>query len=316
MHTKPKELQFESHFAELDGGDRLHLRRIYNDPKGEPVFLVHGMLENGHIFYTNSGKGYASYLAQNGYDVFVADLRGRGYSTPRVNRHSEFGHKEMLTEDMPAYLAKIQELKGEQPMHWGAHSWGGVSLLAYLAIANPQPPVKSIVFFGAKRRISVRNWYFFWMIRVSWWHIFPLLIKLKGFIPAKDYKLGGENESRGVFYQTDYWVREKEWKHWDTGWDFAKALQGKPLPPVLYLAGKKDRVLGHPTDVQLLAEETGDQIRTFHMLSKENGHQIDYGHINMLTHPQAVQDVFPIALEWMNGKYKGRDWSDGINPAQ
>lgn len=299
MHTNSQELQFESHFKTLEGGDKLHVKRIYSDPKGEPVLLIHGFFENGMIFYTESGKGYAPFLARNGYDVFVADLRGRGKSEPRINRHSDFGQQEFLSEEMPAFLELIRELKGDRPVHWGAHSWGGVMLLAYLAVTDPMPPVASLVLFGAKRRISVRNWQYYTSILLGWRFIAPLAISWKGYLDAITFKMGADNESKRVFAETAYWVKEKEWRHWTTGWDFAAALQAKKLPPVLYFAGKKDKVLGHPTDVTLLANETGDQVKRIHLLSVENGHALDYGHINMLIHPKAAEDVFPFALEWM-----------------
>jgi len=299
MHTNSEELKFESHYREIEGGDRLHVRRIYQNPTGEPVLLIHGFFENGMIFYTESGKGYAPFLAQQGYDVFVADLRGRGKSEPRINRDSDFGQQEFLSMEMPAFLALIKDLRGNCPVHWAAHSWGGVMLLAYLAVSDPMPPVASMVLFGAKRRISVRNWSYFVSILLGWRLIAPLAIRWKGYLDAVSLKMGADNESKRVFEETAYWVKEKQWRHWSTGWDFAAALQKKKLPPTLYLAGKKDKVLGHPTDVALLASETGDQVKKLHLLSVENGHALDYGHINMLVHPKAVGDVYPVALQWM-----------------
>lgn len=294
-----QELTYESHFASLEGGDQLHLRRIYCDPGGEPVLLIHGFIENGRIFYTEKGKGYAPFLARQGYDVFVADLRGRGKSTPRIHRGSDFGQQEFLNEEFPAFVAKVVELKGNVPMHWAAHSWGGVMLLAYLALHEPPVPIRSMVLFGSKRHISVRNWTYYWMIYGVWRLIFPFIIRRKGYVEAVKYKMGGDNESAKVFFETDQWVREKEWHHWVTGEDLSALLNKKNLPPTLYFAGQNDKVLGHPIDVQLLADETGEQHRHTHLLSRENGHLLDYGHIDMMTHPKAKEDHFPMALKWM-----------------
>ena len=56
-----------------DSPERLHVRRFVGE--GPPILLLHGSVENGRIFYTDSGRGLASYLARNGHDVYVCDLR-------------------------------------------------------------------------------------------------------------------------------------------------------------------------------------------------------------------------------------------------
>ena len=46
------------------------------------VLMIHGAVENGRIFYSNSGKGLAPFLCNSDSDVFVIDLPGRGESQP------------------------------------------------------------------------------------------------------------------------------------------------------------------------------------------------------------------------------------------
>lgn len=56
----------------------LHLRHIYQEGcTGSAVLLLHGAIENGKIFYTEKNKGFAPFLAKNGYNCFVADLGER-----------------------------------------------------------------------------------------------------------------------------------------------------------------------------------------------------------------------------------------------
>lgn len=299
MQSSSAQLHYTSHFAPLPNGDQIHLRRIHLNAEGPPVLLVHGAIENGRIFYTEDGKGYAPFLAQAGYDVFVADQRGRGLSTPAVHAGSQFGLSEFIDEDFPAMLSLLEQLRGRVPVHWGAHSWGGVMLLAYLARHASPLPVISIVQFGVKRRISVRNLSYQWMIGFGWNIVGSWIVRRKGYLDAVRFKMGADNESAKTYHEMNIWINDREWKHWEEDFDFSEALSRQQLPPTLYLAGARDRVLGHPTDVQILADETGEQDRAFQLLSKKNGHLHDYGHINMLTHPLARQDHFPLALEWM-----------------
>src|SRR5215203_377312 len=101
----------ESIFIPFRAGEQLHMKRFFTGENDPPVFMLHGSIENGRIFYSASGKGLAPFLASNGYDVFVADLRGRGLSTPSINRHSTYGVHESIMEEIPVFLNKIRELK-------------------------------------------------------------------------------------------------------------------------------------------------------------------------------------------------------------
>ena len=68
-----KNLTFDSLYLPTIDGETLHLKRIHSNGQGIPVFMVHGSIENWKIFYTDKGKGFAPFLAQHGFDVFVAD---------------------------------------------------------------------------------------------------------------------------------------------------------------------------------------------------------------------------------------------------
>lgn len=292
------QIKSESIFIKVNS-EELHLRRLYADEKGESVLMIHGSIENGKIFYSSSGKGLAPYLAQNGFDVFVADLRGRGLSKPAINRNSTHGLTEILNEDFPAMMDKIKELKGDVPQHWVAHSWGGVMMLAWLAQNFNRVKVSSMVFFATKRRITAFNTKKIWMINIMWNFAAKIFILFKGYLPAREMKIGSDNESRKSHRETTTWVNSKKWLGWNNRFDYAAGLKKLSLPPILYLAGASDKVLGHPKDVKLLIKETGSQNYEFKILGKSNGNLHDYGHIDILTHSDAEKDVYPVALSWM-----------------
>ncbi len=289
----------ESIYIQLPSNDILHLQRFYKAGTGEPILMIHGSIEDGRIFYSDSGKGLAPYLASKGYDVFVADLRGRGKSTPAISKASTFGLTETLEEDLPAFINKIIEIKGPVPQHWMAHSWGGVLQLAYLARYQRKEQVASLVFFGTKRHISIWSWRKMLMIDVMWRLVANTVKAFKGYLPAKQLKMGSDNETLRSHAETDVWVKNKQWLDWRDSFNYAKALQSKKLPPALYLTGINDLVLGNPKDVQLLADETGPSPKKVVIVGKQTGFKHNYDHINLLTHKDAPQDHFKLVTDWL-----------------
>ena len=293
-------VQEESHFIELANGYTLHLKRFYTNSSAAPVLMLHGSVENGRVFYSSSGKGLAPFLSQNDFDVFVPDLRGRGKSTPLISRNAKCGLSEILQEDIPAIINKIIELKGDVPLHWVAHSWGGVLLLAFFAKNPSLIKVASMVLFATKRRISVWNLKRVYMIDIWWNWIGKLCILKYGYLPAKEFKMGSDNESAKSHNETNQWIYGKKWVDWKDGFDYAAGLRSMNLPPILSMTGIGDKVLGHPKDAQLLLDEIGMPNENVHILSKQNGNLHNYGHIDILTHPDCIKDHFPFTTQWMH----------------
>ncbi|HET8859284.1 alpha/beta fold hydrolase [Marivirga sp.] len=291
-------MQSESLFIEKEDY-KLHLKHFWTVKNAPSVFLVHGSIEDGKIFYSKSGKGLAPFLAENGFNVFVADLRGRGKSTPHPSVHNNFGHTSAFEEDIPDFIEKIKDNTGKEPEHWISHSWGGVHFMAYLA-KNDAPDLKSIVFFASKRDIRVQNLKKWINVNILWLGICTLITKTKGYLPAKKYNIGSADEAKDYFLEVNKWVRSRDWKDLRNGFDYAAALQSKSLPPILSITGAGDTHTGHPIDCKRFLKELGNQNNfTFKVIGKNQGYKNDYDHINLLTHRDAKDDHFLEVLEWL-----------------
>ncbi len=295
----------EDLFVPVTASDTLYVKRIRHPlHNGQPVLMVHGVMANGRIFYSDSGKGLAHYLASQGYDVYVADLRGRGRSTPRISRHARHGQTEIIREDLPALHAAVRQHSGGQAVHWMAHSWGGVhmsSALLYQPALIPQ--VASLVYFGSKRSVHVRNLNKLLEVDLMWNGVARLLCRSVGYLPARRMGLGADDESNKSHWQSKQWAKVRPWVDSDDGFDYAAAAQRHTLPPALYFAAQNDPCRGHPDDVRRFRAESGAHLSRVHLLARHTGHRHDYDHVSLLTHPDAANDHFPLVLAWLAGQH-------------
>ncbi|NVK24975.1 MAG: alpha/beta fold hydrolase [Gammaproteobacteria bacterium] len=299
-------VQQESLFVE-QGHHKLHLRHIWCDSEagvelerhtGTPILMVHGAIENGLIFYTKKGKGLACYLAQQGFDVYVADLRGRGLSTPAIHEDPEHGQHESIVEDIPA-LAHFIKQKTQQDMHIVCHSWGGVlTSSAMTRNSELRDSVKSLLCFGTKRQVTVWNLERLLKVELFWHRAAQWITKRKGYLDAVKLKAGSDNETHKTLTQGANWVKRSQWVDSEDGFNYANAAQSTEWPPTWHITGVSDKVLGHAQDVQLFIKESNQNAK-FSNLSKAIGNALDYDHINILTHPKAVNDHFPEVAEWL-----------------
>lgn len=287
----------ESYYV-ASGKNSLHVKRLFVDNGGEPVAMLHGSMEDGRIFYSRKMQGLAPYLALQGYDVFVVDMSARGKSKPPLARNTPDNQTTAIVEEIPAFKSFIDEIKGNRKQHWVAHSWGGVLMLAYVARFGGAG-IASMSFFATKRRISVVHPERIFKVDIVWNIIGKIVANIYGYFPSKHLKIGSDNEPKHYHRQVVDWVYKRKWIDLVDGFDYNAAFKEVVVPPTLYLAGKNDAFLGHPTDVQKLIKEVGGTQDKFVLLSKATGHLHDYDHVNILTHPDAPQDQFPLVVEWM-----------------
>lgn len=295
-------LKYESIMASLPSTDQVHMIRFYRNKKqlGAPVFMLHSTLEDGRTFYSDDGTGLACYLARQGYDVYVADLRGKGKSWPRISRRSSFGCHQTITEDIPALLKKIIVKRGKVPQIWIGHGWGSVLMCAYYArFGDSLCPVARMAHFGARRQIQSFNSSKKLLINFLWLKLSRLLVRISGYMPAKLLKLGRCNESQGTYSDYLNWSLQPEWSDSEDGFSYGEAIRQQILPPSFYFASAGDRAYGDPADVREFMKELGPHDGRMMVLSRSGGNLRDYGHRDMLLHRDCEDDHFPLLLQWL-----------------
>lgn len=280
-------------------GETLHLQRIFQREGGPATFMLHGSLGNGRVFYSMTGKGLAPYLARQGFDTFVGDLRGRGRSKPPIGPNSDYGQTESITEEIPAFHKVIAELRPQTPVYWSAHSWGGTLLLSTLArYPELREQVRAGVFFGSKRVIYRDTFLKLFALTPAWDFLGRSLVGLRGYLSGQWIGFSDDCESRRSFHQTAQWLGGGEWVDEADGFDYLAAIRELDLPPILHLSGAKDTVLGAAPDIRKFVKECGCSKAQVKVVGRAHGHYRDYTHLDILIHPYGPKDHFRLVKDW------------------
>ena len=280
--------------------ETLHLKQISKSSSAIPVLCIPGAIENGKIFYSEkSNKGLAYYLANNGYQAFVADFRGKGKSYPKIDKESSFGQFEIITEDIKIFIDFIIEKTDSKKINILSHSWGGVLISSFLA-RNPEyiRKIASMVYIAVKRRVMVVNMHRIFVVTFIWNFLTKLIVKIFSYLPSHIFTFASESESKQSVLDSINWVKNNPWIDQIDSFNYEIALKNITLPATLHLTGISDLSLGNPIDVQLFINESGHHPYQFKILGKEFGNNLDYNHINILTAREAYDDHFPLIIKW------------------
>lgn len=116
-----------------------------------PVVLCHGLGYNSRFWDLTPANNLAGYLAQRGFDVWLVDLRGSGFSTrpgwailhgpqfhPLRILQTRFDKinwtiDDHVLHDLPAAIDRVKQETGRPAVHFVGHSLGGICAYGYLA---------------------------------------------------------------------------------------------------------------------------------------------------------------------------------------
>ncbi|KAK1123312.1 hypothetical protein K0M31_008931 [Melipona bicolor] len=126
----------------------LQLDRITGSKKSPPsnnkpaVLLLHGVLDCSATWLLDAKKGLGFILADQGYDVWMGNVRGNRYSRKHLDlspSHSDFwmfSWHEMGIYDIPAMIDYITEQTEQEKIFMITHSQGGT---AFFVMASERP---------------------------------------------------------------------------------------------------------------------------------------------------------------------------------
>lgn len=134
VHALPPTMQpDEVVTATTSDGWALPLRHYPGE--GPPVLLVHGMSANHYNFDFRPEVSLAAYLQDQGWDVWVPELRGDpGAAGPAGARRGDITFDDLAERDLPAIVDRVLQVTGEPQLLWVGHSMGG--MLLYTAVSS------------------------------------------------------------------------------------------------------------------------------------------------------------------------------------
>ena len=318
----------EIHFARAVDGWRIAVIRYRPDaPNGaDPLLLVHGIGANRYTFDLTDELSLARHLAAAGYDVWVVELRGRGYSTrPRLfsGVHYDWSFDEYAERDLPAAADLVLRATAARRLHLVGFSIGALASYAWLTDPHRRAQVASLVsiagpatFKRAGGHVSgrvVRNIRWLrhrFLMRVlapvsGYWHASPIQLiynpeNTDGAIQRRAMVNLIANFSRDELLQYGDWLVNDAFRSIDQRRDYRAEMAGIELP-VLFLAGPRD-LLAPPDAVKDAFERVASADKKFLICSRAQRFSVNYGHFDLLIGSHAPREIYPVVREWIDAR--------------
>ncbi|MCX5871708.1 MAG: alpha/beta hydrolase [Deltaproteobacteria bacterium] len=331
--------QDRTDFVTTNDGWRIAIHRYLPRGKtiGKPVILCHGLASNRFIFDLRPAPSLAEFLRANGHDVWVAELRGSGFSErPGIllsDSPASWGFDDHLNYDVSAILQHVIRETGHPSVHWVGHSMGGMLIEAYIARNQPDH-IASAVAIGAPADFSKMGDHSFRpLLRVKWvfkilqfnplipivkfglpfaklvpdmLSVFFCVQNIKWSIARKIAAIGAETvSSTALWLDMARFLTDGKWAD-RSGSSYIQDLDASKIP-LLAICGTKDRMAPKNATLAVCQNEAPSVVREGVVLGKETGSVQDYGHFDLLIGTRAGEEVFPIIEKWI-----GR-WDTGVD---
>lgn len=329
FHYAPPPTATEIIFTETNDHWRLALHHFAaHSPsvqRNYPVVICHGIMSNRHNWNLDKTISLPLYLTQQGFDVWLVELRGAGLSHFIGNDNDGFSLDDLVMRDLPAIIAKVMSQTNTSQIHWVGHSMGGMIMYAYLARAN-QNTIRSFTAVGSPSFFYEHNAH---LTRLQRWA--PVYRSLFTTIPSGFFSrltapfaspdlisplyvlwnaddITPELARRGAHFAVENapsrLVTQLIGTHHaghlmseDATWDYTENLT-RIETPTFFIAGAQDQLA--PPAVLMYAYRTVASVdKRIAVLSQANGYSHDYGHLDLAIGQHAPLEVYPLIATWL-----------------
>jgi predicted alpha/beta hydrolase len=237
------------------------------------------MMTDRRIWDRPRGRGFASVLASEGWEVFNADYRGHGASGPAARAGGAWTYDDLVHYDTPALVRAVQAEMDGLPVVVMGTSLGGHVSMASVGLGLCQPDALVLLSTSpwtrdTTRRRRVR------LLRRFGLEVFLRLTQVVGYTPVGSLRVGTVDEA--LPYVEDLH------RHWREGWgsrdgvDWQRAL-AEVMCPVLAVYGRADWVLWPlPTARRWLAHTGSMGLEVWEIGQGDQGLTYTPGHMQLV----------------------------------
>jgi pimeloyl-ACP methyl ester carboxylesterase len=317
----------EIRFATTSDGWRIAVSRYRPEQPSDrpPVLLVHGIAANRYNLDLTDERSLARHLWQRGRDVWIVELRGRGFSRrPQLfsGLRYDWSFDDYAERDLPCAADVVIRATGAQALHVVGFSTGALAAYAWLSDPHRTVEVASMVSIGGGatsfKRLgkvlsgrlirSIRFLRHRWFLRVlaplsGYWHPSPLQIihnpeNLDGATQRRAMVNLIANFSRNELLQYSDWIMNDVFRSIDQRRDYRAEL-GRICVPALFLAGPRD-ALSPPDVVKDTYDVVASPHKKFVLFSRAQGMNVNYGHFDLVIGREAPNEVYPVVSSWLD----------------
>jgi polyhydroxyalkanoate synthase len=320
----PKEA--ESHRAKTKDGWEISLTRYkaIGPVKGLPVVLCHGISANERNMDLDEQHSMARWIASQGREAWTMSLRGTGQSDSidaDKNRAGPIYFDDYWKQDLPAVVEYVKAVSGAEAVDYAGHSMGGMVLYAYLsqggtgihAAATLGSPTRLDWGTGLEGPLKTLGPVF---VTPQW-----LIPSGTGALLASPFQnLVDDGPFQRFFYNPqstdpETWRRlmvygtapvaggtalqlislmdTGKFQSFDGKIDL-RADMARITTPVIVIAGRLDRIAVAPA-VKDGYRALGGK-KEWHLITRANGAQGEYGHMDLVIGERASVEVWPKVL--------------------
>jgi pimeloyl-ACP methyl ester carboxylesterase len=297
----------------------MHRYKPTEQTQREPIVLCHGLASN-RFQVDLEGKSLARFLAAQGFDVWIIEFRGAGFSSDE-KRNKSVTFDEYADQDLPACIAKILEETKCEKVHLVGYSTGALASLVYAA---RHQHIASVVALGAPIQFSEQGHLNRFVTVGSFLSLFgevkmstmtSLFSPLGGRmntrlmkslmnrenVTAPDIRTGlanaVENFSGDSLRQYADWVLENQLRSIDHRVDYRSEFT-KVQAPLFLISGEQD-ILAPTSSMEPLLSMVQSPVKQLKVAGKKEGFAKDYGHVDLAYGERVEREVFVWIKDWL-----------------
>jgi polyhydroxyalkanoate synthase len=295
-----------------------------------PVILCHGLAANRYYFKINEDNSLVTLLQEQGFDVFLLDLRGRlDAGSPSLwfgKKTYSYDFDDYVNQDIDTAISEVIRITGAAKVNWIGHSMGGMIVYARLGSIK-EDRIANLITFGSpfsfpEPNNTIKSWqnYSFLLpilpvipvATLAKWREHIKILKYseagtgnmvyweKNIDPsvARSLRLIGVNNiSPKELQQFTQWAESGSIQSNDGKLNYTSLLKNIEVPTLLIWGTRDNLAPSHV--VRKVYENLGSKDKSLQIVGRSQGHSEDYGHTDLLIGRNAYKESLKPAIDWL-----------------